>query len=342
MLQLEPQYLKDRILEALNAHPYRAPAWLRWNHAQTAWGPLWRNHPPLPFRRERVTTPDDDFIYLHRIDGELHRPTVLLLHGLEGSVRSSYVMGTSALLHAAGWEIVVMEYRSCSGELNNARRLYHSGETTDLAFIVNWLIGNRPGIRLYLMGTSLGGNVTLKWLGETPEDVPDAVQAAAALCPPFDLMRSGPHIDRAFGGLYVRRFLRSLIPKAVAKETQYPGCLDVERVKMARTFEAFDTYATAALHGFRDAHDYWARVACGQFLAGIRVPTMLIAAADDPFNPGDTLPHATANASPYLYPQFTEDGGHVGFVYGTLREPGYWAEEQVVRFFRMFDESERG
>lgn len=329
--------LKPRIMDELARHPYRAPWWLRWNHGQTVWSPWFRRTVLPPYRLDEIDTPDDDFLRLHVLEGDDAAPTALLLHGLEGSVESAYNIGIATHLSARGWHVVALEFRSCGGVMNRAKRLYHSGETTDLAFVVDYLIQRRPDARIYIAGTSLGGNVTAKWLGESSEAVPENVAGAAVICPPFNLLRSGPHVDRVLGGAYVRHFLKTLIPKAVEKEKQYPGCLDLEGVRNARTFEAFDTWGTAALHGFEDAQDYWRRVACGQFLHRIGVPTMLLASADDPFNPADTLPHETADESPFLYPQFTERGGHVGFVYGPPWRPRYWAEEHVARFFTLLE-----
>jgi len=334
-----PSDLKPRIMAELDRHPYRVPAWLRWNHGQTVWSPWFRRKDLPAYRLEQIDTPDDDFLRLHVLDGKPDAPTALLLHGLEGSVRSGYNIGLALQLSNAGWRVVAMEFRSCGGVMNRAKRLYHSGETTDLAFVVDYLIDQNPDTRIYIAGTSLGGNVTAKWLGESAESIPDNVAGAAVVCPPFDMLRAGPHIDQVLGGRYVKHFLKTLIPKAIEKEAQYPGCVDIKRVCASQTFEEFDTWGTAAIHGFEDAFDYWRKVACGQFLPHIRVPTMLVAAADDPFNPADTLPHETAAESPHLYPQFTKRGGHVGFVYGSPWRPRYWAEEQVRRFFQLAEES---
>jgi hypothetical protein len=258
---------------------------------------------------------------------------VILLHGLEGCVESHYVLGQADALSRRGWSVVAMEHRSCGGELNRARRLYHSGETSDLDFLLRRLRAEGGGNQLYASGVSLGGNVLAKWLGELGVEAATLLDGAAAISPPYDLTVSGPVLDRALGGFYVRRFLRGLVPKAIAKEQQYPGCLDVEAVRRSRTFAEFDTHATAALHGYRDAQDYWARVSCGQFLEGVRVPLLLVSAADDPFNPGSTLPHRQVAANPWLVPSFTEHGGHVGFVHGAPWRTRHWAEEQVERFF---------
>jgi hypothetical protein len=333
---------KARVLAALERHPFRPPLWCRNPHLQTAWGPLLRPRPRLEWRREVLTTPDDDRLRLYRVAGAEEGPVVLLLHGLEGSAASNYVGGLAQRLARAGFAPVAMEFRSCGGELNRARRLYHSGETTDLAFVVGELVRRSTPCDVYLVGFSLGGNVVAKWLGELGDDAPEQVRGAAVVSPPFDLTVSGPALDAALFGVYARRFLRTLVPKALAKERQYPGCLDAPAVRTSRDFTAFDTHATAALHGFRDAHDYWEKVGCGQFLAGIRRPALLLAAHDDPFNPGSTLPQRVASTSPWLVPCFPRRGGHVGFVYGPPWRTRHWAEEQIERFLLLVQDRDGG
>ncbi|REJ86250.1 MAG: alpha/beta hydrolase [Acidobacteria bacterium] len=313
--------------------PFRAPVWLRGAHAQTIWSPLLRRTPELPWVRSWLPTPDEDRLLLHTLVGAAKEPTVLLLHGLEGSARSNYVRGAAARFARIGWTVVAMEFRSCSGEINRARRLYHSGETGDLELVVQWLLRQRPG-PLFVSGVSLSGNVLAKWLGELGERAPRRLLGAAATSLPFDLVRSGPTIDRALGGLYSRRFLRTLVPKALEKARQYPGVLDVEAVRRSRSIEEFDTHATARLHGFEDAWDYWEKSSCHHRLAEVRVPTLLLAARDDPFNPAEALPLETIAANPSLFGRFPQRGGHVGFVHGSPLRTRHWAEESVEAFFR--------
>ena len=327
---------KARAMDALNAHPFIPPAWLRNPHAQTMWAPLFRRRGTVRRRIERLETPDGDFVVLHISEGDRGMPAALLLHGLEGSASSKYIHGMHEKLHAIGWHCIAMEFRGCSDEINRTRRLYHSGETTDLAFVAARFAAQFP--RLYLAGFSLGGNVLAKWLGESPCDVPANVHAAAVVSVPFDLVVSGPHIDSVLRGFYARHFLRSLVKKAIDKEKQFPDCVNVALLRKARTLYDFDNHATAALHGFRDVDHYYSSQRSGQFLDQVRVPTMLLSAADDPFNPATTLPREVADRSEYLHPQFTERGGHVGFVYGAPHQARYWAEEQVMRFFQNYEE----
>ncbi len=335
-----PPDAKPAALAMLGRHPFRAAWWLRGRHRQTLYGPLLRRRRRAPLRHEQWETPDDDLLDVYLAEHDPKRPTLLVLHGLEGSVDSHYVVGLTADFYRRGWNVAAFEFRSCSGRMNRARRLYHSGETSDLAFVVGEIAARWPESRLYLAGVSLGGNVIAKWLGELGDDAPTAVAAAAAISPPFDLTVSGPQMDQVLGGFYTRQFLRTLIPKAVEKERQFPGCVDIEAICRSTTFAEFDTHGTAALHGFRDAMDYWESVSCGQFLAGIRRPILLVASADDPFNPAVTLPHEVAAASPFVHALFTANGGHVGFVRGWAPFfAKYWAEEQVARFFAFCEES---
>lgn len=322
-------------MAALNAHPFVAPMWLGNPHAQTVWAPFFRRAPQVVRRRERIETPDGDFLDLHVAEGSRGKPAVLLLHGLEGSAESKYILGLQEKLRAIGWPSIAMEFRGCGGEMNRARRLYHSGETSDLALVAAQLAGAYS--RLHIVGFSLGGNVLAKWLGESADKVPSSVRSAAVVSAPFDLCVSGPHIDRALGGIYSRHFLRSLIAKAIAKEKQFPRSVDIARIRAARTLFEFDNYGTAVLHGFRDANHYYETQRSGQYLDRVRVPLLLLSAADDPFNPVSTLPRAVADSSGYLHPLFTERGGHVGFVYGPPFRARYWAEEQVVRFIQVYD-----
>ncbi|MDX1384823.1 MAG: hypothetical protein R3190_14315, partial [Thermoanaerobaculia bacterium] len=190
---------------ALGATPFRAPWWLRNRHLQTAWSPLLRRSPAPPARRRSWPTPDGDRVTVWTREQRPAAPWVLVLHGLEGCARSNYVLGLRNRVAALDWNVAVLEFRSCDGVLNAAPRLYHSGETSDLDFAVRELTRRHQVETLFVAGFSLGGNVLGKWLGEQGSSVPSAVAGAALICPPFDLTVSGPAIDRALGGLYVRR-----------------------------------------------------------------------------------------------------------------------------------------
>lgn len=329
---MTPALRKQRLSSTLHSEPFRPAHGLSNPHAQTVFAPAMRPTTKVGFLPERWPTPDDDFLRVFVAEGAPEAPVVIVIHGLEGSVESSYVPGIASLVHRRGSTVVAYEQRGCGGEMNRAKRLYHSGLTDDIAYVSQRVCARWPDRPIYVAGVSLGGNQLGKWLGT--ETIPDAVRAATIISPPFDLTISGPHMDHRMW-IYVRHFLRTLIPKALEKSEQYPGVLDNAKIAQARTFAEFDTHATAALHGFRDALDYYQQVSCGQFLGEISIPTLVIASEDDPFNPGETIPRRVVASSDHLVGLFPPLGGHVGFVSGLMHRPQYWAEERCAQFFEL-------
>jgi hypothetical protein len=315
--------------------PYR-PAWfVPGRHLRTLWGKFVRRRPRVPASVERWTTPDDDVLVIHRLKGPPGRPLLVLLHGLEGSPDSHYARGLLARAHARGWSAAALVFRTCGGEMNRTRRFYHSGETTDLDFVIRRLTSETPEAPIVLTGFSLGGNVLLKWLGERGAEVPATIRAAAAVSVPYDLARGSRYINRGFARVYERHFLRSLVRKAIEKRRRFPDIAPRIDLATLRTMWDFDDAVTAPVHGFRDATDYYQRSSSLGWLDRIRVPTLLISAADDPFLPRDVLDEvrAVARSNSALQCEFPEHGGHVGFIAGSLPwRPLYWAEWRVMEF----------
>jgi uncharacterized protein len=311
--------------------------WVPGAHLQTLWGKLARRPAEVPTRVERWATPDGDELELRRLDAPTASgattPRLLLLHGLEGTIRSHYLRGMLAEARHRGWAADVLIFRGCNGVVPRARRMYHSGETTDLDFVVRRLVAAEPDRPLLLAGFSLGGNVLLKWLGEQGASAPPQVRGAAAVSVPFDLERGSRQIERGFARVYTRHFLRSLRLKALAKLAQDPGVFDARRLAGARTLFDFDDAVTAPLHGFEDAHDYYSRSSSLGFLSRIRRPTFLLSAHDDPFLPRQVLDDVAlmVGNSDFLTAEFSKHGGHVGFVGGRVPwRPVYYAERRVA------------
>jgi predicted alpha/beta-fold hydrolase len=318
----------------MSAEPdYAPPFWYRGRHLQTLWGPLLRNWRRPPLRRERLHTPDGDFLDLDWLAGPPERgPLLLILHGLEGSARSHYARGLLRGARALGWRAAVMHFRSCSGEVNRLPKLYHSGETSDLEWVVGELAKREPAPRIGLVGVSLGGNVALKWLGEQGDAAPAEIRAAAAISTPFDLAACAGVLDRGFNrAIYTESFLRTMKAKIRAKRHLYDDRLDVDAALRARTFTEYDRFFTAPINGFADERDYWTRASSAPYLDRIRRPTLLINAVNDPFMPAACLPTAEVERSQWLEAAFVAEGGHVGFLDGALGRAS-WAERRSLAF----------
>lgn len=314
---------------------YRPAWWVPGAHAQTLWGKFFRPRPSLPTRTERWDTPDGDFVDLHRLDGPPGAPHLLVLHGLEGTIRSHYVAGFFQQAKDRGWAADLLLFRGCGEEANRGPRFYHSGETGDLGFVLDRILRQHTSSPVVLAGVSLGGNVLLKFLGELGESVPDRVRAAAAVSVPFDLERGSRFISHGFSRIYDRHFLRTLRGKALAKLERYPGLFDRARLDDANSIFEFDEAVTAPVHGFEDAHDYYSQSSSAGWLRRIAVPTLLLNAVDDPFLPADVLQAvrgiAAGNAN--LTVEFPAHGGHVGFVAGRWPwRPTYYAEWRTCEF----------
>ncbi len=304
---------------------FRPLCWLRGPHRQTCW-PLLRRHPVPPGRRERLELPDGDFLDLYHV-GAGDAPLVLVLHGLEGSLRSHYAGPILQALTARGMAALFMHFRGCSGEPNRLPRSYHSGETGDLAFVLGEMAARGRPVAA-AVGYSLGGNVLLKYLGEEGADA--SLQAAVAVSVPFDLAACARRLDRGLSRIYQWHLLRHLRASFRAKFSRLPCPLEVD-VERLRSFWEYDDKVTAPLHGFSGVEEYYERSSCGQYLGGIRTPTLILHARDDPFMYPDSVPGEEALSAAVTL-ELAAHGGHVGFVAGRHGLPRYWLEERISRW----------
>jgi uncharacterized protein len=310
---------------------FKAAWWLPGRHLQTLWPLLRRFKKKLPLRRERVELADGDFVDL---DWSLQNtgPIVLLLHGLEGSAKSPYARGMLQEFSARGWRCAVMHFRGCSGETNRLPRAYHSGDTADLAAIIQLIHQREPQTQLAAVGVSMGGNVLLKWLGETAHDNP--LVCAAAISVPFDLRKSVAYLQQGFSRVYDRHLLASLKRKFAMKLPIMPWQLTLAELQAMHTIWEFDEKVTAPLYGFDGADDYYDKASCLPYLPLIQKPTLIVNALDDPFVPLEIVPQP-ANVSAQVTLALTAQGGHVGFIGGKSPwRPTYWLEQEISTFLQ--------
>jgi predicted alpha/beta-fold hydrolase len=303
-------------------------------HLQTILPSLLRRINGVAYQRERITTPDDDFIDLDwSCRGGRH--LVVLCHGLEGSSRAAYMLGMARAFNRAGWDAVAYNYRGCSGQINRRLRAYHSGATDDLALVYDHIRRHRSYHSLGFVGFSLGGNLVLKYLGENSSSLDPRRHWATAISVPCDLAASARQLDRAVNQVYNWRFLRTLIRKARWKANRYPGRIDTARLNAVRSLKSFDDLYTAPVHGFRNARDYWQRCSALGFLERIRVPTLLINALNDPFLDRSCFPYDIARRHTKLFLETPPSGGHVGFLSTRLSAP-FWHETRSIQFARWY------
>lgn len=257
-----------------------------------------------------------------------------MLHGLEGSVNSPYAKGMLHAIQQQGWRGVFMHFRGCSGEMNRHLQSYHSGDTKDVATIVEVLRTREKCEHIAAVGFSLGGNVLLKWLGELGANNP--LQAAVAISVPFELSKTALRIQQGFSRIYQQHFMRTLRQKFRDKFATHPAPIGLPVLNKLRSLRDFDDKVTAPLHGFANAEDYYQQSSCRQFLKNITVPTLLLQSKDDPFMTLDILPQQN-ELSPQVKLELSEQGGHVGFVGGTVPwRPEYWLEKRVPTFLMEY------
>lgn len=303
---------------------YSPALWCRNGHVNTLYSALLRGVEVPAYRRQRAETPDGDFLDADWLrDGNSR--LAIISHGLEGNSHRVYVSGMALALARAGWDVLAWNYRGCSGEPNRKLISYHSGFTDDLDWVVERSANHYQ--KIALVGFSLGGNITAKYLGEKGAGA--KVYRAAVLSVPCDLAGSSKALTHWSARPYLARFMRSLRAKIRAKAALFPDQLPLAGLDEMTTFEEFDNIYTAPINGFRDAEDYWAQASCKQYLPAIKTPTLMVNALDDPFLSPSCYPRAEADANPDLTLLAPRWGGHVGFAeaYGH-----FWSERVVVDF----------
>lgn len=316
--------------------------WLRNGHLQTLYPALFRRMAVTSgVRRERLETPDQDFVDIDWL-GEGDGPLVILLHGLTGCSSSGYIVGLRQVLSRQGLRSVTLNFRGCSGEPNRLARAYHSGDTGDIDFLYRTLRRREPDTFMAAVGFSLGGNVLLKWLGEQGSHVDLA--AAAAVSVPLQLNVCADAMDSGFSKVYRDRLIYELKQymhdkyRHLQKLGQHDEAEKISGLGDMSDIESFwqyDDRVVARLHGFDSAEHYYRLSSSRQFLKKIAIPTLLIQAYDDPFMTPEVLPHEH-ELSRYVCLEVTQGGGHVGFISGRFPlRPKFWLEQRIPDFIRQ-------
>lgn len=326
---------------------YEPPARL-WNgHLQTIVPSLFRRV-TVPYVRERIETPDDDFLDLDwayagnerstnsssiRTSGPTHRSSLVILsHGLEGDSSRPYLAGMVRHLTRNRFDCLAWNYRSCSGEMNRQPRFYHIGETGDLHHVIGYAL-TKGYETIHLLGFSAGGNITLKYLGEQGAQVHSAIGRAVTFSVPLDVMRSADRLEAWDSLVYNRRFQRTLKEKVRQKAALLPAELVGSGWERVRTIRQFDDLITGPLHGFPGVEAYYAQNSSLPFVPKITVPTLIVNARNDPFLSPECFPEQMARELPNVWMEFPKAGGHCGFPpkRGGLNGT-YWTEERAVQF----------
>jgi predicted alpha/beta-fold hydrolase len=288
--------------------------------------------PAQTYRRQRIDTPDGDFIDFDLAGRRgASAPLVVLFHGLEGSVSSHYAPRLCSAC-VLGWRGVVPHFRGCSGEPNRLPRAYHSGDYAEVGWMLARIRELVPAAPLYAAGVSLGGSALLNWLGREPERAAAQVTAAAAVSPPLVLNAAGIAIEQGFSRVYSRLFQHTLVPKALTMAQRFPGMLDPDAIRRVSTMYAFDDAVTAPLHGFAGTVDYWTRASSKPWLNRIVVPTLVLNALNDPFIPPHSLPKRS-EVGPGVLLEQPEHGGHAGFPASPFPGNLDWLPSRLIQFF---------
>ncbi|SDS50349.1 hypothetical protein SAMN04515667_2322 [Formosa sp. Hel1_31_208] len=299
----------------------------------TVYSGLIRKVNGLKQQRERIETRDQDFLDLDWSYAERKSDAVIiLLHGLEGHAQRPYVTGAAKLFNQNSIDAVCVNFRGCSGEDNRYYHSYHSGATDDLDDVVQHCILNKGYSKIYIKGISLGGNITLKYLGEDRE-IPKEIKSAISISVPVHLTGSANELHKAKNKAFAIRFKQHLVDKLKVKIRQFPDNISITEINSIKTLRDFDEVYTSKAHGFADASDYYQKASSVQFLHNIKVPTLIINALNDSFLSHECYPIKEAKNNAYVYLEMPKYGGHVGFI---QKGGFYYNEKRALEFATQF------
>ncbi|WP_298777720.1 alpha/beta fold hydrolase [uncultured Polaribacter sp.] len=302
-------------------------------HFNTMYRALFMND-TVTYNRKRVLTWDDDFVDLD-FSTIGSKTLVLLIHGLEGSSESKYIIANTNHLNKKGMDVVCFNLRGCSGEDNWILQTYHSGKTEDLDFVVNHLIKNYDYENIIIVGFSLGGNLTLKYLGEKSKKISSKIKGAIAVSVPIDIATAETEMEKLKNKLYMKVFFKTMKNKILEKSYKFPEYkLDKDKLFKATKFKHLEHLYTAPVFGFESPEDYWEKASSKPYLSKIKKPTLLINAKDDSFLSKECYPFEIADKSEYFFLETPKYGGHCGFMSSFKQQENNWLELRVERFIK--------
>jgi predicted alpha/beta-fold hydrolase len=317
----------------LEVPPYKPLSFIKGKHLETMIPNLLRKSKKISAEKIKINTPDNDFLQL-----DLYRKgsksLVILSHGLEGSSARVYITGMAKIFLDNNIDALAWNYRGCGSELNNQPILYHSGATDDLRTVVNHAI-SMGYEQVVLVGVSLGGNLTLKYVGESGEKLPKEVKSAIAFSTPLDLAASCRQISLPENWMYSKRFIIKLKKKIQTKHRQFPNKINLSRLHEVKDLKSFDDLYTGPIHGFEGADDYYKKCSSINFLTQIQISTLIVNALNDPFLPTECYPYELIAQNKNITFETPDHGGHVGFM-EINREGYYWSEKRAIAFSKQF------
>lgn len=319
-------------MPTLQVSNYKPPWFLKNGHFQSIYQTFFRPEISLKYIRKRLTLEDNDFIDIDTLTND-NQKVALILHGLESGSDRPYMKGMAKILSNNGWDVVCINFRGCSGEVNKKYKSYHSGEYGDLEEVLRHVVKNGNYIKLDIIGFSLGGNVLLKYLGDLGNSLPPIINKAVAISVPCHLKDSAYKLTLGFNKVYLKRFITSMKKKLIVKQNQHPENKDHIDINSLTDFQLFDDYYTAPAHGFPDANTYWSSCSSINVIKNIQLDTLIITAEDDQFLTLSCYPIKEANQNKHVTLEIPTHGGHVGFVLFN-KENEYWHEKRVVEFLK--------
>lgn len=314
---------------------YKAPFLFRNGHLATVYPALFRKVPMPEFQRERIKTPDHDFLDLDWVKNR-HNRLVIVLHGLEGNAQRHYITGMINYFGKRGWDGLGVNLRGCSGEDNLQLRSYHMCATDDLDTVIQHVINHHSYKRIALVGFSLGGSLIINYLGGQKFEIPDEIRTAVAFSVPTHTTSAAYRIAKWDNSLYIKRFMKTLNEKIESKAKQYPDAFQLPP-EMPKTLGEFDEKYTAPVHGFESPMDYYSKCSPVNNIPNIKIPILLVNAQNDSFLSEKCFPHDIASNSNLFHFEAPKHGGHVGFVEFN-KDGSYWSERRAYEFIAGFAE----